>query len=319
MNLKETKVTPFPAAEFIDVNGITLEVFSAGDPGGSPIVLCHGWPECAYSWRHQIAPLVDAGHHVMVPNQRGYGRSSRPEPVADYDIHHLCGDLLGLLDHFGHRDAVFVGHDWGAIVVWNLAMLHPSRVRGVVNLSVPFLERPADDPIDTFEAAMGSDFYIVHFNRRPGVADASFDANIENFLRNIYRTRQWHEEPRNQPAGETIIDLATSADPSGELMMSEADLAVFVATFKRSGFTGGLNWYRNFSRNWETTAEMRQRVDQPALMLHGRYDMVPQNPRLETYVPDVETCTLECGHWIQQEQPEETNRLILDWLARRMA
>ena len=314
-------MTPFPTAEFIDVNGITLEVFSAGDPRGQPIVLCHGWPECAYSWRHQIAPLVDAGHHVIVPNQRGYGRSSRPEPVADYDIHHLCGDLLGLLDHFGHRDAVFVGHDWGAIVVWNLAMLHPSRVRGVVNLSVPFLERPADDPIDTFEAAMGSDFYIVHFNRQPGVADRSFEANTANFLRNIYRTGQWRDQPRDLGPGMMLINMAeaNAADMPGQLMMSEAELAVFIASFEQSGFTGGINWYRNFSRNWETTAEMRQRVDQPALMVHGRYDMVPQSPRLETYVPDVEVRTLACGHWIQQEQPEETNRLILDWLARRMA
>ncbi|MCZ0944609.1 MAG: alpha/beta hydrolase [Gammaproteobacteria bacterium] len=314
-------MTPFPIAEFIDVNGITLEVFSAGDPGGSPIVLSHGWPECAYSWRHQIAPLVDAGHHVIAPNQRGYGRSSRPEPVADYDIHHLCGDLVGLLDHFGHGDAVFIGHDWGAIVVWNLAMLHPGRVRGVVNLSVPFLERPADDPIDTFEAAMGSDFYIVHFNRQPGVADRAFEANTANFLRNIYRTGQWRDQPRDLGPGMMLINMAEAdaADMPGQLMMSEAELAVFIASFEQSGFTGGINWYRNFSRNWETTAKVRQRVDQSALMLHGRYDMVPQNPRLETYVPDGEVHTLECGHWIQQEQPEETNRLILDWLARRMA
>ena len=312
---------PFQSAEFIDVNGISLEVFSAGDPGGSPIVLCHGWPECAYSWRHQIEPLVVSGHHVIVPNQRGYGRSSSPEPVADYDIQHLCGDLVGLLDHFGHREAVFVGHDWGAIVVWNLAMLHPSRVRAVANLSVPFLERPAKDPIDTFEAALGRDFYIVHFNRQPGVADRAFEANTGNFLRSLYRTGQWRDEPRDLGPGMVLINMAgaDAADMPGELMMSEAELAVFIESFEQSGFTGGINWYRNFSRNWETTAEVRQRVEQPALMLYGRYDTVPQNPRLENYVPDVEAHTLECGHWIQQEQPEETNRLLLDWLARRAA
>ena len=309
----------FPKAEFIDVNGVTLEVFSAGDPGGQPVVLCHGWPECAYSWRHQIAPLVAAGHQVVVPNQRGYGRSSRPGPVEDYDIHHLCGDLVGLLDKLGHDDAVFIGHDWGAIVVWNLAMLHPSRVRGVVNLSVPFLERPVKDPIDTFEEALGSDFYIVHFNRQPGVADAAFEANAANFLRNIYRKGQWRDEPANLGPGMMLINMATAGEMPGELIMSEAELAVFVDSFEQSGFSGGLNWYRNFSRNWETTAELPQRVEQPALMLYGRYDMVPSNPRLETYVPDVEAHTLACGHWIQQELPEETNRLILDWLARRMA
>ena len=313
-------MNPFPNPEFIDVNGITLEVFSAGDPGGRPIVLCHGWPECAYSWRHQIAPLVEAGHHVIVPNQRGYGRSSRPEPVADYDIHHLCGDVVGLLDHFGHRDAVFVGHDWGAFVVWNLALLHPSRVQAVVNLSVPFFERMPKDPIEVFEDMAGSDFYIVHFNRQPGVADRAFEANTANFLRNIYRTEQWRDEPREPGPGMMFINIAeaNAADMPGRLLMSEAELAVFVETFEHSGFTGGINWYRNFTRNWETTAEVRQRVDQPALMIYGRYDMVQQNPNLETFVPDVEVHTLESGHWIQQEQPEETNRLILDWLARRL-
>ena len=313
-------MTPFPAAEFVDVNGIRLEVFSAGEPSaGRPIVLCHGWPECAYSWRHQVPALVAAGHHVIVPNQRGYGRSSCPQPVQAYDIHHLCGDLVGLLDHFGHRDAVFVGHDWGAFVVWNLAMLHRSRVRAVVNLSVPFLERTAKDPVEVFAEMGGSDFYIVHFNRQPGVADRAFAANTGNFLRNIYRTGQWRDKPSDLGPGMMLINMATAAEMSGELMMSEAELAVFIDSFQRSGFTGGINWYRNFNRNWETTADVRQQVDQPALMLHGRYDMVPQNPKLETFVPDVEVHTLECGHWIQQEQPEETNRLILDWLARRTA
>ena len=312
---------PFQSAEFIDVNGVTLEVFSAGDPGGSPVVLCHGWPECAYSWRHQIAPLVEAGHHVIVPNQRGYGRSSRPEPVEEYDIHHLCGDVVGLLDHFGYRDAVFVGHDWGSMVVWNLALLHPSRVRAVANLSVPYFERMPKDPIEVFEDMAGSDFYIVHFNRQPGVADRAFEANTANFLRNLYRTGQWRDEPRDLGPGMALINMAEAdaAEIPGRLLMSEAELAVFVDTFEQSGFTGGLNWYRNFTRNWETTAEVRERVDQPALMLYGRYDMVQQNPRLATFVPDVEVHTLECGHWIQQEQPEETNRLLLDWLARRVA
>ncbi|MCY3641492.1 MAG: alpha/beta hydrolase, partial [Gammaproteobacteria bacterium] len=212
-------MTPFPKAEFIDVNGITLEVFSAGDLGGSPIVLCHGWPECAYSWRYQITPLVEAGHHVIVPNQRGYGRSSRPEPVEDYDIHHLCGDVVGLLDHFGHRDAVFVGHDWGAIVVWNLAMLHPSRVRAVINLSVPFLERTPKDPVQVFEDMGGADFYIVHFNRQPGVADRAFEANAASFLRNIYRTGQWRDGPIEPSPGMMLINLATDPEPRGELMM----------------------------------------------------------------------------------------------------
>ena len=123
--------------------------------GERSIVLCHGFPEHAYSWRHQIAPLVEAGYHVIAPNQRGYGRSSRPAPVTDYDIHHLCGDLAGLLDHYGYDDAIFVGHDWGAIVVWNMAMLHPQRLRALANLSVPFLERGPTDWVSFWEKHLG--------------------------------------------------------------------------------------------------------------------------------------------------------------------
>jgi pimeloyl-ACP methyl ester carboxylesterase len=125
------------------VNGIELDVIEAGDPGGPAVVLCHGFPESAHSWRHQIEPLAAAGYHVLAPDQRGYGRSSAPREVEAYGIEYLCGDLLGLLDATGHEDAVFVGHDWGALLVWDLARIHPERVRAVVNVSVPYTEWPA--------------------------------------------------------------------------------------------------------------------------------------------------------------------------------
>jgi pimeloyl-ACP methyl ester carboxylesterase len=305
----------FPKPQLLHVNGITLEVFTAGERGGAgPIVLCHGFPEHAYSWRHQVPALVEAGYHVIVPNQRGYGRSSRPAAVEAYDIHHLCGDLVGLLDHFGYDNAIFVGHDWGAIVVWNLAMLHRDRVRAVINLSVPFLVRGPREWVGFWEEQLGGDFYIVHFNRQPGVADRVFEQNTGNLLRNLYRTGQWLEPPRTLGPGMALINLATAPEAPGKLMMSEAELAVFIESFEHSGFTGAINWYRNFTRNWETTADVRQQVDQPVLMIHGTYDMVPPNPDLTRYAPRAEVHTLECGHWIQQEKPEATNRIMLGWL-----
>lgn len=304
----------FPEPQFIDTNGVTLEVFSAGS--GAPLVLCHGWPELAFSWRHQVGPLVDAGYQAIMPNQRGYGRSSRPEPVEAYDIHQLCGDLAGLLDHYGHEDAIFIGHDWGAIVVWNMAMLHPDRVRGVINLSVPFMERGTTEWVGFWEERLGPDFYIVHFNRQPGVADAVFAEHTRNFLRNLYRTGQWHEPAPDFGPGMRLVHLARATEVPGRPVMSEAELDVFVESFQRSGFTGGINWYRNFTRNWETTRDVPQQVTQPVLMIHGQYDIVPENPRLRDYAPDSEVHTLPCGHWIQQELPEATNRLMLDWLSR---
>jgi len=308
-------LSQFPAAQFIDVNGVTLEVFSAG--AGKPIVLCHGFPELAYSWRHQVEPLVAAGYHVIMPNQRGYGRSSRPEAVTDYDITRLCGDLAALLDHYGYEDATFVGHDWGAIVVWNLAMLHPARVKAVINLSVPFLERGPTEWVGFWEKYLGGDFYIVHFNRQPGVADAVFDANVDNLLRNLYRTRQWLDAPATPKPGMALINLALAAGAAGEPLMSEAELQVFVEAFRHSGFTGPINWYRNFSRNWALLEDVRQHVDQPVLMIHGQYDMVQANPNLLNFAPNAEVHTLACGHWIQQEQPEATTRLMLEWLSKR--
>ncbi len=301
----------FPAAQMISTNGVELEVFQAGS--GKPVVLCHGWPEHAYSWRHQIQPLVDAGYHVIAPNQRGYGHSSRPANVTDYDITHLTDDLAGLLDHFGYDEALFVGHDWGAIVVWNMAMMQRERVAGVINLSVPFMERGATEWVGFWESQLGGDFYIVHFNRQPGVADAVFDANRERLLRNLYRTRQWRSPPM-ELSGMPMIAMAQMDDVPGEAFMSDDELRVFSDAFAHSGFTGGINWYRNFSRNWEIIGAYEQHIHQPTLMIYGEYDMVPPSPTLDQRVDDLTVVNLPCGHWIQQECPQETTTAMLQWL-----
>ena len=301
----------FPTAQTIASNGIELEVFHAGS--GKPILLCHGWPEHAFSWRHQIQPLVDAGYHVIAPNQRGYGHSSKPAEVTDYDITHLTGDLAGLLDHFGYDEALFVGHDWGAIVVWNMAMMQRERVSGVINLSVPFMERGATEWVGFWESQLGGDFYIVHFNRQPGVADAVFDANRERLLRNLYRTRQWLSPPM-ELSGMPMIAMAQMDDVPGETFMSDDELQVFSDAFAHSGFTGGINWYRNFSRNWEIIGEYEQHIYQPTLMIYGDHDMVPPSPTLDQIVDDLTVVNLPCGHWIQQECPQETTTAMLQWL-----
>lgn len=302
----------FPEPSMIAVNGIELEVFEAGqENAGNPILLCHGWPELAFSWRHQMGALAAAGYHVIAPNQRGFGNSSRPAEVSDYDIVHLSGDLVGLLDHFGYEDATFVGHDWGANVVWSAAVLHPTRVNKVIALSVPYMERGEVPPLAFIEAIVGSDSYFVHFNRQPGVADAVFDANAGQFLRNLYRKNEPAAEPE---PGMPLINLAHAETSRGEPVMSDGELAVFVDAFVASGFTPSVNWYRNVDRNWELMEEVDPIVRQQALMIYGARDTVMRAPNLEAFVPRVEVVELNCGHWIQQELPEETNRLILEWL-----
>jgi pimeloyl-ACP methyl ester carboxylesterase len=302
----------FPQPTIISVNGIELEVFEAGQQHkGKPIVLCHGWPEHAFAWRHQIPALVQAGYHVIVPNQRGYGNSSQPAGVTDYDIVNLTDDLVALLDHYGYAAATFVGHDWGANVVWSLAQLHPERVDKIISLALPYQERGEKPWIELMEAYLGSDNYFVHFNKQPGVADAILDANTHRFLRNLFRKNT----PLTPPEpGMLMINLARAKVPQGEPVMSEQELAVFVTSFQSSGFTGSINWYRNLDRNWHLLADVNPVIQQPALMIYGDLDMIPKSERLSAFVPNVEEVSIDCGHWIQQEKPEETTQYILNWL-----
>lgn len=313
-NVSNTKFNPsdFPKPSMISVNGIELEVFEAGQQNaGKPIVLCHGFPEHAFSWRHQIPALVKAGYHVIVPNQRGYGNSSRPAEVTDYDIEHLTGDLVALLDHYGYADATFIGHDWGANVVWNLALLHPKRVNGVINLALPYQERGEKPWIEWMEEMFGEDFYFVHFNRQPGVADTILEENTSRFLGNIFRKNLPLLPPE---PGMLMINLARAEQTLGEPIMSDDELAVYVSSFEASGFTGSINWYRNLDRNWHILANVNPIVHQPALMIYGDRDMIPKFERLPEFVPNVDVVSLDCGHCIQQELPEETNQAILNWL-----
>ncbi len=318
-NVINTKFNPtdFPKPALISVNGVELEVFEASrQNAGKPIVLCHGWPEHAFSWRYQVPALVKAGYHVIVPNQRGYGNSSRPTKVTDYDIEHLSGDLIALLDHYEYEDATFVGHDWGAMVVWGLTLLHPNRVNRVINLSLPYQERGERPWIEFMEEIFGGDYYFVHFNRQPGVADDILEENTFQFLRNMFRKNV----PKKAPEpGMAIINLAKAGTPLGEPLMSDRELAVFVSAFESKGFTGSINWYRNLDRNWRLLANVNPIIQQPTLMIYGERDLVPKSEKLAEFVPNVEVVNLDCGHWIQQELPEETNQAILKWLEQQNA
>ncbi len=306
------QLTNFPKPTIIPVNGIELEVFEAGQANiGNPIVLCHGFPEHAFSWRHQIPALAAAGYHVIVPNQRGFGNSSRPTDITAYDIKHLTDDLVALLDHYGYKDATFVGHDWGANIVWSLAQLHPKSVNKVINLALPYQERGEKPWIEFMEEVFGEDFYFVHFNKQPGVADAILNDNTHQFLNNIFRKNVPIAPP--QP-GMVMINLAEAKKPLGEPIMNDTDLAIFISAFKTSGFTGGINWYRNMDRNWHYLADINPIIQHPTLMIYGEQDMIPKSENLKNFVPNLDVARLNCGHWIQQEMPKETTQTIINWL-----
>ena len=318
-NVTKTEFNPiaFPKATMISVNGVVLEVFEAGQKNlGKPIILCHGFPEHAFSWRYQIQALADAGYHVIVPNQRGYGNSSCPTEITDYDIEHLTGDLVALLDHFGYKDATFVGHDWGANIVWSLALLHPERVNKIINLALPYQQRGEKPWIEFMEAIFGGDFYFVHFNRQPGVADAIMNENTSQFLRNIFRKNIPLAPPE---PGMLMINLARAEKPLGDPLMHDNELSVFISAFKSSGFTGSINWYRNLDRNWHLMADVSPIIHQPTLMIYGNQDTIPKAENLKDFVPNLDSVSLDCGHWIQQEKPEETTQSILKWLEQQDA
>ena len=277
-----------------------LHVVEQGD--GNPVVLAHGFPELAYSWRHQIAALADAGYRVIAPDMRGFGKSEAPESIEAYDVVELCGDLVRLLDERGLEKAAIVGHDWGANVAWHFALFHPERTACVAGLSVPLVPRAPAPPLPIMRKHLGEDFYIVWF-QEPGVAEEALARDVR---RTVLTTRVW-----------TAEWAASQEDVRVPPWMTEADVEVYVREFERTGFRGGLNWYRAIDRNWELTAEVADKtIDVPALFMVGTRDstykwMTPDATR--DRIPQLRVVEVEgAGHWIQQERADEVNAALLD-------
>ena len=313
------------------VNGrddISLDVVEAGDPGAPAVVLCHGFPECAHSWRHQVEPLAAAGYHVLAPDQRGYGRSSAPSDVAAYGAEHLSADLLGLLDATGHSDAVFVGHDWGALLVWDLARLHPARVRAVVNVSVPYTEWPAP-PTDVFRAASGDNFFYILYFQPVGPAERELEADVATTMLTVLWAASGQAYPETPPAplpaaGTGFLDSMTARGPAPADLpgwLEPDDLATYVEAFEASGFFGPLSWYRNLDTNHALVEDLPP-PSMPTWFIGGTRDaVIASRPgyvaAMESRLPDHRGTVLidDAGHWTQQEAPEAFNRALLAALA----
>ena len=317
--------TEQPALRFIESNGIRMRIAEMGK--GPLVILVHGWPESWYSWRHQMPAIAAAGYHVVAPDMRGYGKTDKPAAVEDYDIQHLTGDLVGIVDAMGAKDAILVGHDWGAIVTWHAMLLHPDRFTALVAMSVPYNGRGPVSIVEGLKRTLGDNFFYILYFQEPGVAEKEFDADPRAILSRLYLSP---DSPREKPeitdpkraAGGWIPRLgAPKGLPS---WLTQADLDYYVREFSDAGFRGGINYYRNFHRNWETTPQLADaKLAQPVLFIAGDKDVVIRGASadalragMKNAVPDLKDVVLvpNTGHWVQQERPEETNAAILTFL-----
>jgi pimeloyl-ACP methyl ester carboxylesterase len=310
----------------VTANGIRMHVAEQGR--GPLVVLCHGFPECWYSWRHQIPALAEAGYRAAAPDQRGYGHTDRPEAVEAYHVLQLAADAVGLVHALGEERAAIVGHDWGAAVAWHAALLRPDVFYAVALLSVPYLPRVWSDvrPTEAMARMAGDkQFYQLYF-QEPGKAEAELEADVRRSLRMFYYAASGDAPPEKRwrflfEPSERFLD---SGGEPAELpaWLSKEDLDYFVGEFERTGFRGGLNWYRNIDQRWALLPVLAgAKLRQPTLFVAGDVDPVIAMYRraydtLEQHAPNLARKVLlpGAGHWVQQERPAEVNRLLLEFL-----
>jgi microsomal epoxide hydrolase len=314
----------FPSARRVRLpdRGVTLSVHEAGQ--GPAVVLCHGFPELAYSWRHQVRALADAGFRVIAPDQRGYGGSDAPEPVDAYGMEHLTGDLAALLDVLGVERAVFAGHDWGGFVAWAMPVMHPERCAGAIGVNTPYIPFPTTERL---RKAFTEDdkLYILWFQKE-GVAEGALDRNP----RMVFEKMMVRGVPMRANLGQVgkaggdfnPFRRIETLRPLGVPFLSADELDVYEKAYRARGFRGGINWYRNVDRNAARFPDVSTKpISLPCLMITAEWDAALP-PDMAKHMPavcsDLEMHMIsECGHWTQQEKPEELNRLMTDWLQRR--
>jgi pimeloyl-ACP methyl ester carboxylesterase len=314
----------------IDSNGIRLHIAEQGS--GPMVLMCHGFPESWYSWRHQMQALAEAGFHAVAPDMRGYGQSDRPTGIDQYSLFHLVGDMVGVLDALEEERAVVVGHDWGAPVAWHCALLRPDRFRAVAGLSVPYRPRGSVVPTSVMPQTEDAFFYQLYF-QTPGVAEAELDADPLISLRRILYSGSGDVPRKNPGAASSGAGMLPRSGgfltrmPDTQKLppwLTEADLNYYADQFRQSGFRGGLNWYRNIDRNWELSAPYaRAPITVPALYMAGELDLVVAFPRMREVIADLkryipllrDTIMLPgCGHWTQQERAAEVNQHLIAFL-----
>lgn len=312
----------FPEPHFVDSNGIRMAVHELGE--GPAVIMVHGFPELAYSWRHQLPALADAGYRAIAPDMRGYGKSDAPSGVDSYRVTQLIGDLQGMLDALHLDRAIFVGHDWGAMVLWHMALLAPDRMQSLVALNIPYYPRTPIDPIQMFRRGLGDEFYIVNF-QDSDAADTAFASDPGHFIDMMMRKNQVSRAEFNKlPQAMKVLSLLKvmqRRQSSGDPLLNDEERDYYVNAFSTTGFTGPINWYRNWTRNWQDIEGTSSVITVPTLFIGAADDVIIAPDHIEAMKPFVTDLTIEmlepCGHWTQQERPDDVNRLLIRWLASR--
>jgi pimeloyl-ACP methyl ester carboxylesterase len=302
----------------LSVNGVEMAFVEQG--AGPLALLCHGWPELSYSWRRQIPVLAAAGYRVVAPDMRGYGDTSAPDSIEAYSIFDLVGDMVALIAALGERQAIVIGHDWGANVAWHCALFRPDIFRAVGGLSVPPIRRSAAPPLDILRRKGFDTFYWLYF-QQPGLAESEFEQDVVRTMRAAFYGRGLSLVMK--PGKGFLEDARISEAPPSWL--SEEDIAHYGQVFARTGYRGGLNWYRNLDRNWALTAPWQDaKIAQPALFIAGSRDGVISGPLGEARLEEMDGLLSDlrgkiildgAGHWIQQERASEVNDALLAFLA----
>ncbi len=309
----------------VETNGVALRVTEAGERGAPVVVLAHGFPELAYSWRHQIPALAEAGFHVLAPDQRGYGGSSKPDAVDAYTVVELCADLVGLLDDVGAERAAIVGHDFGGVVAWGAPLLHPDRFTGVAGLSAPPVPRSRVPTTQAFRRVFGENFFYILYFQDVGPADAELNRDPATTVRKLMGSLTASGDSLTgqrmlQPGPEGLLDRIPDAHGLPD-WITQDEFDHYVDEFTRNGFTAPLNWYRCFDRNWELTENPpAATIDVPALFIGGDADptlaYTPRDRAREVVTGDYREVMIEgAGHWVQQERPTEVNEILLQFLS----
>ena len=308
----------------VETNGIRMHVAEQGT--GPLVILCHGFPESWYSWRHQLAALAAAGYHAVAPDMRGYGQTDAPAEIEAYTLLHLVGDMVGLVGALGEKSAVIVGHDWGAPVAWHAALLRPDVFRAVIGLSVPYRPRGSVRPTTVMPKTDEAMFYQLYF-QTPGEAEAELERDVRATIRRLAYSGSG-DAPGRGSLGMVRRGggfLYGSTDPATlPPWLTTADIDFYAGEFGRTGFRGGLNWYRNIDRNWELLAPFAGAVViVPALYVAGDRDLVVRFPGMDQLIPNLSRFVPQlrrtvmlpgCGHWTQQERAREVNDAMLEFL-----